>query len=327
MTQPNNQSLDGVTAPGGRAANEVTSETPSVGNWVRPKDLLMHHMPEITSRREDYEKRNRKTLVSRPLPPYFQQMIDRVEAVKERNAATGQIMVNIPSNPHWPGFLSLPSEIRIMIYRHMFHWPVVISLSNLRSSIPGRSETKPVPPLLATCKLIYKEAFEVLWGENCYIWPGSPHPPLLPSIYQRIVDTIQKLEVNLAPRAGSPAYLIKLIREFGNSTMIRGVLDVKFSLYSPRFFDKKILGRYLTCLSAFTNFKVISIQFRYNYKPLFLDSHPFQWTAEALQPRLGLAKHLADNCTLQFHPQDHLNLQRSQQVVDWMDLLDGIRLD
>lgn len=327
MTEPNNQSVDGVTAPAGQAANELTSENPSVGNRVRPKDLLMHHMPEITSRREDYEKRKRRSRVSRPLPVYFQQMIDRVEAVRERNAEIGQIMVNIPSNPHWPGFLSLPSEVRIMIYRHMFHWPVVIGLYNLKSSKPGTSQTKPVPPLLATCKLIYKEAFEVLWGENCYIWPGSPHPLLLPSIYQRIVDTIQNLEVNLSPESGSPAYLIKLIREFGSSTTIRGVLDVKFSLYSTRPFDQKILRRYLTCLSAFTNFKVISIEFRYNYKPLSLDSHHFQWTAEALQPRLGFAKPLADSCTLQFHPQDYLNSQRSQPFVDWMDLLDGIRLD
>ena len=46
-----------------------------------------------------------------------------------------------------------------------------------------------------------------------------------------------------------------------------------------------------------------------------------------MQPRLGSFKPCADKVAMVFHPKDYLFAQQQQNSVDWVDLLDGIRLD
>lgn len=78
------------------------------------------------------------------------------------------------------GFLSLSAEIRLLVYRKMY-------LPNTAAIYWRELET--IPALLATCKLIMKEAFAVLWGESPFEWRSTP-PPLLPNPLHRVVDAI-----------------------------------------------------------------------------------------------------------------------------------------
>lgn len=48
---------------------------------------------------------------------------------------------------------------------------------------------------------------------------------------------------------------------------------------------------------------------------------------ENLTPIFGPAESIADGRGLVFHPQNHLSSLPRKEAVDWMDHLDGIRLN
>lgn len=106
-----------------------------------------------------------------------------------------QPILNNASRQSRLGFLSLPSEVRLMVYRQEFLRPYVYHGWNNRLT--------PIPALLATCKLINKEALEVLWGENEQGWNvGAWEFP--PTLRPRIVDTIQCLRLLMNTGRVSP---------------------------------------------------------------------------------------------------------------------------
>lgn len=220
------------------------------------------------------------------------------------------------------GFFSLPGEVRLMVYRQLFHRPEAIRYRWFRRN--------PIPPLLATCKLIKKEAFQVLWGENEYLWNIS-RTALLPNLRPRIVDTIQRLQISLPTRIVSARFL-DLMTEFGDPARIRDTLVVHFKLLTTDFdLRANPPGLYIPGLGTFTNFKCVEILLIWSP----LGEPPFtapsncplhQQMAAGLRRRLGPATPRADNLAVQFQPHDYLTLQQ-QETDDWMDLLEGLRLD
>lgn len=159
----------------------------------------------------------------------------------------------------------------------------------------------PLPPLLRTCKLINKEAFEALWANPKFIYrdPYLPprHPPQWPiskHIRMRLVDTIQSLDVNIVMKKPSTKF-VHLIQEFGNPARIRRFLKVTFSTarFDSFLYDCPITW-FLTGLCTFTNFKTVdlSFQFAYTYNDIPFNEFPSDSIAETLQHRFGSAKFL-----------------------------------
>ena len=233
------------------------------------------------------------------------------------NTAAETQSLNVASPPRL-GFLSLPREIRDMVYRELFHRP---SPSEVWYRL-----LKPVPDFLATCKLTNREAFEILWGENPYIWENPP-PPLLPGLLNRIVDTIQILHVTV--RWGSfSAVFYDAVRRFGNPGKIRDNLEIRF-VRDPRplSYDLTYMDRFLVGLGRFTNFKTVRIVVAWRGKDLHISNRVSTRIAQAMCPRLGPSEPNADGNALVLHPRAHWKAQQPQETVDWMNLLDGIRLD
>lgn len=239
-------------------------------------------------------------------------------SVSNNAAIENQTMLNIASNRTRLGFLSLPAEIRQMIYGELFHRPRVLPFN--------RFSVIPIPALMKTCKLINQEAFEVLWGENRYHWI-SPPPNLEPSLFQRIVDTMQRLEICVLLSKPS-AKFIEMIHAFRKPARIRSILKITFVMVRD-YPDGETasLRWFMKGLGRFANFKIIEIDFVHRSNPVHISNLPSQLIAEVLQPRLGSAKPRADGLALHFHPQDDLNAHPPQEIIDGMELWDGIRLD
>lgn len=236
------------------------------------------------------------------------------------NAATEDQSINIAAKRNWSGFLSLPPEIRLMIYRELFHHPITFSLES--------PEFVNIPALLATCKLINKEAFEVIWGENTYYW-STYTPPLLPSILHRIEDTIQRLHVSVRLSCYSTFSdeIFYLIDRFGKPAKIRGLLVMTCFLDNDEFVEGRTRKLFISALGRFTNFRSVQIVLVQKYQKVHISDYFYRWIAKIMQPRLGPSKPHADEVAIVFQPNDYLYAQQQQETVDWMDLLDGIRLD
>lgn len=227
-------------------------------------------------------------------------------------------MLNIASNRIRPGFLSLPAEIRRMIYGELFHRPQTLPFS--------RSAVIPIPALMKTCKLINQEASEVLWGENRYHWI-SPPPNLEPNLFQRIVDTMQRLEICVHLSKPSVKF-IEMIHVFRRPARIRRILKITFvMLRNYPDGETASLRWFMEGLGRFANFRTIEISFVYRSNPIHITNLPSELIAQVLQSRLGSAKPRADGLALHFHPQDYLNAHPPQEIIDWVGHLDGIRLD
>lgn len=260
------------------------------------------------------------------------------------HAATNSQSINIAFKRSKLGFLSLPPELRLMVYRQLFH-----DNDGIIDMAEWQTSSSSLPPLLQTCKLINKEAFEALLENPKFIyrdpdWPRR-HPPQWPiskHIRMRVVDTIQSLDVRIVMEKPTTKFL-HLIREFGNPARIRRFLKVTFSAarVDSFLYDRPITW-FLTGLCTFTNFETVdlSFQFAYTYNDIPFNEFPSDSIAQTLQHRFGSAKFLIhsigpqnlywDGYILQFHPHNHRHsqqAQRAQRSVDWMDLLDGTRLE
>lgn len=260
------------------------------------------------------------------------QIMDDVTAPHDQGAgeaeSENQTNFSIASEPNRLGFFSLPPELRLIVYREML----------LETKICDMWwHFSPKPPLLETCRLIYYEAFEVLYGQNTFRYYFDPlvHPPPVP-FRLRIVDTIERLVFDsvldltrLADGVGEEK-LKELIREFGNPARIRQYLQMNLEYYEINLpflgmdpfpveefvSDEEPLGRYLNGVGTFTNFKTVEVDVVYkdrrNDNPLLI-----QRIAKALQPRFGTSRLCgASGRVLQFHPHDHLISQRAQNFVD-----------
>lgn len=224
-------------------------------------------------------------------------------------------VANVLSTRSLLGLLDRPPEIRMMIFRHLLVYPYY--LANRLWPIGPR----PSVAILRTNKLIHREAFEVLYGENTFFkrfWSSYCFQNWFP----RVSDTMQNIHMEIAMcRKSSDIQKFLTLIHYFDPSIIRDTLVVEFltefSLVGPLKWFIRALGR-------FTNFRTILIEVRL-YDPFCYHRNIFhlrEYLKTALEPLLGYAQ----GCTiLRFHPLDHRNFWREDG--DWADSLDGIRLN
>lgn len=262
-------------------------------------------------------------------------------------ATESQPSLTIPSARNW--ILYLPPEIRLIIYRYVLLLPYAVPygvpydfrwiFTDLRNVnyLPFVSffhawlhpGVRAVTGILLTSRLIQEECLPVFYRENTFVFPSwFSRFSLLPP--RHIGDMIQNftVDISLPPkyRDSDRERSLDIIRTVSDLAIIRGRFSVHFSLPLRRGRGAP-LRFYLRCLGRFTHFKVVEVD--------FAESRPAQTTMHcecvqnALQSVLGPAKPYATGYLrgLRFHPQRFLNAQPSQESVDWIDRLDGLRLD
>lgn len=154
----------------------------------------------------------------------------------------GKALSSVISTRSPTGLLDLPPELRLMIYRLLLVRP-----HDLNPEI-WASGPQPSVGLLRTNRLLHREAFHVLYGENKFEnYLQSPHDSL--ARFPRLINTIRNLRVSIPLYLGNPGIekFSKYMHHFGNSSIIRGTLsvDIDFGSTNPPFSDSLIqaLGR------------------------------------------------------------------------------------
>ena len=227
------------------------------------------------------------------------------------------------------GLLDLPPEIRLMIFRHLLVHPT--TLPDISSNDQPFSddflpvgEFYPDLSILRTSKLIHREAFDVYFKENqfdCLFW--EPSFPIFQ--FPRIVNTMQNIETRMdlsAPYSDSTdiAAFIKLMRFFGNHSVIRGNLVLDLHIDPTPYYVKWLVG----ALGWFTNFRMINLHLNY-LGPKASENDFLEWCEHlktALEPVLGYAEEfevpewLFTATGLRYHPVDHHNQSREPDDGD-----------
>ncbi|MCJ1469531.1 hypothetical protein MMC07_008164 [Pseudocyphellaria aurata] len=229
---------------------------------------------------------------------------------------------NIPPPDTRREFLSLPAELRMIVYRHL-----------LVEQDPISTDHQPFPPMLITCELIRNEAFRVMYEENTF-FIGRLHPTTSILNNREIHDTIQNVDfkARLSTLPGDRhrvrTKFVHVVREFGVPEIIRNTLYVTFRV-GP-YGNNPLLQWISKGLPVFTNFKTIRFEFvpsslsirAHELCPLLCAVHERNFV-----PVFGPAESFAQGRGVLFHPLKYLLSIPPKEEVDWMDNLDGIRLD
>lgn len=243
-------------------------------------------------------------------------------SVTNEVASEDATTTNVISTRSELGILSIPAELRVLVFRHLLleHRPL--------STYWLGSGYQPFPAIFETCALIRREAFQVMYEEN-FFFIGLMHPRLSILNNRQIGDTIQnvRVEAYLSNPFPQPRRLnfIHVIREFGSPAITRGTLHIIYHL--SRNNPINLLAWFAAGLGRFTNFRIIRIEFVNSFPPvegictLLSEIHE-----EAFMSVLGPAEFFADRRVVQFQPLDYLNSLPPVVDVDWMENLDGIRL-
>ncbi|MCJ1428710.1 hypothetical protein MMC29_006621 [Sticta canariensis] len=246
----------------------------------------------------------------------------------ENHSATNQVSLVSPSatpilsTSNRLGLLSVPPEVRILIYRHL-----LVEENPLSTYWIGSYD--PFPAILNTSSLIRQEAFQVFYGENTF-YIGNVHPGFSILNNQQIRNTI--LNVRFIFRLNDPSpnrartNFINLIEAFGSPAIVRRTLTIiiRVGPFYNHLFDWLNRG-----LPRFTNFR--NVIFRYVPDSSHLCAKGFcpivcQLHEQILPPVFGPGSSQGVRRRLVFHPQRYLNSLPPGVDVDWMDYLDGIRL-
>ena len=252
------------------------------------------------------------------------------EATSENHPVTLEVASEDPSNidnvstSSRPGLLSLPAEVRVIIFRHL-----LLENRPLTTCWAG-APYQPFPAILRVGRLFRREAFQVMYGENTfYISSMYPTCSILDS--RQIHDVIQNVHIDvwltyssLSGASQRRVSFINTIREFGSPTITRGTLHIIFHVSC--LYRDVLLNWFTTALLRFTNFRVVLIE--------YVDSITVGDTCRVLcnthrdtcTPVFGPALSLDTGIGLEFHPQEYLNTILPEIDVDWMEYLDGIRL-
>lgn len=219
------------------------------------------------------------------------------------------------------GFFSLPAELRVLVYRHL-----LVEDAPLTTYWPSPLYS-PIPNILRTCQLIRQEAFPVMYGENTF-FVSIMHPRHSILRSQRISETMQNVGINVRLYDRIPSFnFIHVIREFGSPAIIRRTLSIVLGVNNSQ---NSFLPWFVRAVPRFTNFRKVQIEFiddsrQGNAHGLCLElcnTHRDTFT-----PVLGPSDSYANGRGLRFQPQDFLNSLPPAADVDWMDLLNGIRLN
>lgn len=232
-----------------------------------------------------------------------------------------QPVANAISTGSPPGLLDLPSEVRLMIFRHLLVHPRGVSFRLW----PG--EPQPSVAILRTSRIIHREAFDVLYKENKFVfveafWFSSCSLTQFP----RVINTIRNFSIGIAMFEGVFAIraFLNFMQYFGNPSIVRDTLTVDFFLDGP---NVRPMKWFIRAIGRFTNFGSIELDF-FGYTSLESSiSHLREYFETALKPVLGYAECCGnEGKALRFHPIDHRNLWREPDDGDWVDSLDGIRV-
>lgn len=223
--------------------------------------------------------------------------------------------------------LSLPPEVRLIIFRHLLQLPYHIpyNLPTLWDDPNLQSRAG----ILYTSALFHSEAINVFYRENTFFlqtWFATF--VMVPS--QRIGDMIQNLAFDIRVSAalqGPRDQFINIVHNFGGPAIIRGTLNVRFLLYIGPHLSRDPLDFFVRILGRFTNFRVVEVSFFHRHNRTLSTATQCDLVENDLRFVLGPARHCTNGHGLTFLPQQFLNEQLSQNNFDWMHLLDGLRLD
>lgn len=266
------------------------------------------------------------------------------EATPEHPSTT-----NVTSTSSKLGLLALPAELRVIVLRHLLLANCPIPTGRMTPSY------QPLPAMLHTSRLIRQEAFQVFYAENSF-FIGALNPTYSILSNQQIRDTIQNVHYDEFDERldSSPAHrqliFIDMIREFGSPAIVRHTLNIVFRIDHRTC--HKLLHFFVRGMPRFTNFRTIRFRFlarslkspegnltdpeTLRARNLVQAMHSLAVSLEAaycviyeraLTPVFGPPRPLDGQRGLEFHPQDYLNYLPPKVEVDWMEYLDGIRLD
>ncbi|MCJ1466493.1 hypothetical protein MMC07_005112 [Pseudocyphellaria aurata] len=251
------------------------------------------------------------------------------EELAPSSSAMNTISTNTISMNSRIELLSLPPEVRVLVYRHLLVQDHPISTNwqySTNSPFP-----LPSPPILNTCELIRQEAFQVMYAENTF-FIGVMHPAVSILNNRQISDIIQNVHYEARLNSTSPhlrrVSFIHLIREFGSPAIIRRALTIIFRVGA--YGNNNLLSWFNRGLPRFTNFRTVQFEFvpysahtrALRLCPIICNGHE-----QHFAPVFGPAESFADGRGLLFRPQGFLDSLPPEVAVDWMDYLDGIRLD
>ncbi|MCJ1462459.1 hypothetical protein MMC07_001061 [Pseudocyphellaria aurata] len=218
------------------------------------------------------------------------------------------------------GLLDLPAEVRVMILRHILVSPLSFNFNF------GTWASGPQPVnILRTCRLIHREAFQILYAENHFSnCLGYSHCCL--TRFPRVMRTIQNIRLDLPMFIKDQAYqkFWILMRHFGNPRISRGTLTLGFDLDGS---GARRLKWFARALGRFTNFRTIEVYCYHRFKYNDLILRALKYFRAVLEPVLGSAEDTLPDTGLRFHPVNLWNRRREQCQIDWADSLDGICLE
>lgn len=244
------------------------------------------------------------------------------EAGVDEATSENQAVANFMSARSPLGLLDLPSEVRLMIFRHVLVFPWGIFLTGW-----PRTSSPPVA-ILRTSRLIYTEAFEIFYKENEFNNLSGNWHYLMTTPLSLVMATIQNIRVEISmtsnQRRASVEKFLEHLNHFGNPSITRRTLTVlfHFGLASIR-----PLKWFVKALGRFTNFRTVEIRFSTYLSPdrLF---EVADYVYYALQPVLGDEEPVdSEPYNMRFHPIAHRNRLGVLADDDWADSLDGIRLE
>lgn len=264
-------------------------------------------------------------------PLIVNEEVSSTSAVEEENhSVTNEIgpenpsTTNVTSTSLGLGLFTLPSELRVLVFRHLLLERRPLSTYWLLAAYQTS------PAILHTSRQIRQEAFQVLYGENTF-YIGAMHPRLSILNNPQIRDTIRNVHFDVQLNDPLPdrrrSTFINMIREFGSPAIVRNTLYLIFRV-AP--YHNNLLHWFGRALPGLTNFRTIQCQ--------FLPSSVHSLAASlcpvlcniykrTLTPVFGPALSFSNGCGLTFHPQEYLNSLPPEVEVDWMESLDGIRLN
>lgn len=233
---------------------------------------------------------------------------------------------------HGPGLLDLPTEIRLMIFRHLLFHPPGIETASFSTTF------RPAVDLLRTNREIHREAFDILYRENrFYSYVGFAY--FAPIRSPRVVHAIQNIGINLTvyKEVIPPSGFLELGRIYGKTSTIRGSLVIILWSFTEILHP---LTWFVPAMGEFTNFKKIELELFDGYgrvSDLYL-SQVCNYLQTNLEHVFGHAERFEKACNeygrrkcLRFYPVDHQNRERNrdreQRTDDLADSLDGIRLE
>lgn len=213
------------------------------------------------------------------------------------------------------GLLDLPSELRLNIYRHL----LVSPRKKIFVRGPKYPYRRPEVAILRTSRLIYREAFDVFYGENVFTNSSkSHHADFLPR-HPRVRDAIQNFDINV--RVPGWYQLSGLMDHFAHTSVLRGTLTVRFTVPYPLDVS---LAWFISSLDQFIHFRTVELYFKHSSGVREHTSRVLEYLISASVPTFGPAEDCSceGRGVLRFHPVDHCfrQMRGIRQTFGWMRL-------